>query len=55
MPTNPHDFGGGKTPNVAHEDILKEFDNVWCVNILIVMRNNLLVAWRVMPRMAIIS
>ena len=44
MPTNPHEFGGGETPNVAYEDILKEFDNVWCVNGLNVMRNSLLVA-----------
>ena len=32
-----------KTPDVAYEDVLKEFDNVWCDNGLIVMRNNILV------------
>ena len=35
--------------------VLKEFDNVWCVRGLIVTYSNLVVTWKVRPRMDIIS
>ena len=37
-----------KTPDVAYDDVLKEFDNVWCVK-------GLIITWKVRPRMGIIS
>ena len=36
-----------KTLDVAYEDVLKEFDSVWCVKGLIVTHSNLLVTWKV--------
>ena len=40
--------GFGKKPDVAYDDVLKEFDNVWCVK-------GLIITWKVRPRMGIIS
>ena len=44
-----------KTPDVAYQDVFKEFDLVLCVEGLIVTQNNLVVTWRVRPWMGIIS
>jgi hypothetical protein len=44
-----------KAPNVAYQDVLKEFDSVWCIKGLIVTRSNLVVTWKVRPWMDIIS
>ena len=44
-----------KTLDVAFEDVLDEFDSVWCVKGLIVTRSNLSVTWKVRPQIGIIS
>jgi hypothetical protein len=44
-----------KTLYVAYEDVLKKFDNVWCVKNLIVTHIDLVVTWKVRPWIAIIS
>jgi hypothetical protein len=36
-----------KTLDVAYEDVLREFDKVWCVQGLIVTCYNLVVTWKV--------
>lgn len=43
-----------KTLDVAHQDVLDEFDLVWCVKELIVAHSNLVVIWKVWPWMNII-
>ena len=45
----------GKTPNVAYQDILNNFDLTWGVKGLIVTRSNLVVTWKDRPQMSIIS
>ena len=32
-----------KAPNVAYENVLKIFDNIWCVKHLVVTRSNVVV------------
>lgn len=49
----PHDLE--KVPNVAYDNVLNDFDLVWCLKGLIVTRTNLLVIWKMKPRMSIIS
>jgi hypothetical protein len=44
-----------KNLDVAYDDVLREFDKVWCVKGLIVTRRNLVVTWKVRPWMGIIS
>ena len=44
-----------KTPDIAYENVLKVFDNVWCVKALIVICSNLMITWKLRPRMGIIS
>jgi hypothetical protein len=44
-----------RRPNVAYEDVLKDFDNVWCVKGLNVTHSNLVVTWKARPRMGISS
>ena len=38
-----------KAPDVAYEDVLKEFDNVWCVKGLTLTCSNLVIVWKVKP------
>ena len=44
-----------KAPDVAYQDVLCEFDFVWCVKGLITTHSNLMVAWKVQAQMDIIS
>ena len=44
-----------KAPDIAYQDVLKEFDSIWGVKGLIMTRNNLVVTWKVRPHMGIIS
>ena len=44
-----------KTLDVANEDVLKDFDNVWCVKSLIGTRSNLVINWENRPRLGAIS
>ena len=38
-----------KTPNLAYDDVLKEFHKVWCVKGFIVTCSNLVVTWKFRP------
>lgn len=44
-----------KALDVAYQDVLSEFDSVWGVKNLIMTRSNLVITWKVRPRMNIIS
>lgn len=44
-----------KARDVANQYVFDEFDSVWCVKGLFVIRSNLIVTWKVWPRMGIIS
>ena len=44
-----------KAWDVANQYMFDEFDSVWCVEGLFVIRSNLIVMWKVWPRMGIIS
>ena len=41
--------------NIVYEGVFREFDKVWDVNGLIVTHSNLVVTWKVMPLVGIIS
>ena len=38
-----------KAPDVTYQDILDEFNSVWCVKGFIVTCSNLVVTWKVWP------
>jgi hypothetical protein len=38
------------TYDVAYDNVLKTFDNVWCAKGLIAIRNNLVVSWKNSPK-----
>ena len=44
-----------KTLDVAYKDVLKIFDNIWCVKGLIATHSNLVVTLKARPCMGIIS
>ena len=44
-----------KAPDITYQDVLKEFDSVWCVKGLIVIGSGLVVTWKVWHWMDIIS
>ena len=44
-----------ESPEVAYQDVLKEFDSTWRVENLIVYHSNLVVTWMDRPQMSIIS
>ena len=44
-----------KASDVAYEDVLNEFDSVWCVKGLIVTHIDIVVTWKVRPQMGTIS
>lgn len=43
-----------KTPNVAYQDVLDKFDEVWGVRCLVLSHSNLVMTCKVKPRMGII-
>ena len=40
---------------VVYHNILDEFDMAWCVEGLIATRNNVMIIWKIGPRMGIVS